>query len=81
MADAEVLVDHLDHRSQAIGGTGGSGNDAVLGWIEQLLVDTHHHVQCAFLLHGRADHNPLHALIQVSLQYRHGLHLAAGFDH
>src|SRR5690606_618009 len=81
VADAEVLVDHLNHWSKAIGGTGGCGDDAVLRRIEQLLVDAHHYVECAFLLHGRADYDPLHAVIEVGLQDRHGLHLATGLDH
>src|SRR5690606_38072607 len=75
------LMDHLDHRSQAVGGTRSSGNNAVLGGIEQMLVDAHDHVQRAFFLDWSARHHTLHTLIQVSLKYGNGFHLAAGINY
>ncbi|MNE77951.1 hypothetical protein D3C80_1743130 [compost metagenome] len=81
MADAELLVDYLDHRCQAVGGAGRGGDNAMLRRIEQVLVDTHDHVQRALFLHRRTDHDPLYALVEVSLEHGHGLHLAAGLDH
>ncbi|MNN11671.1 hypothetical protein D3C81_1246370 [compost metagenome] len=45
-----------------------------------MLVDAHHHVQCAFLLHWSADHHTFDALIQVGLEHGYRLHLAAGLD-
>ncbi|MCY1540350.1 hypothetical protein D9M68_759840 [compost metagenome] len=69
MADAQFLVDHLDHRCQAVGGAGRGGDDAVLGRIEQVLVDAHDHVQRLLFLHRRTDHDPLHALVEVGLEH------------
>ncbi|MNI63921.1 hypothetical protein D3C73_1193330 [compost metagenome] len=80
MADAQVLVNHLDHRGQAVGGARSGGDDTVLRRVEQVLVDAHHHVQCAFLLHWSADHHTFDALIQVGLEHGYRLHLAAGLD-
>ncbi|MNV60622.1 hypothetical protein D3C71_1530920 [compost metagenome] len=80
VADAQVLVNYLDHRGQAIGGAGSGGDDTVLRRVEQVLVDAHHHVQRAFLLHRSADHHAFDALVQVGLEHGYRLHLAAGFD-
>ncbi|MCY1488680.1 hypothetical protein D9M68_223780 [compost metagenome] len=81
MANAEVLVNHLDHRRQAVGGAGRGGDDAVLCRIEQVLVHPHDDVQRALLLHRCAHHHPLHAFIQIGLKHGDGLHLATGLDH
>ncbi|MCY1358570.1 hypothetical protein D9M69_451090 [compost metagenome] len=74
-------MNHLDHRRQAVGGARGGGNDAMLGGVEQVLVDAHDHVQRALFLDRRTDDHALHALIQVGLEHGDGLHLAAGLDH
>ncbi|MCY1267403.1 hypothetical protein D9M70_158370 [compost metagenome] len=81
VADAELLVDHLDHGCQAVGGAGRGGDDAVLGRVEQVLVDAHDDIQRAPLLHRGAHHHSFHALVEVGLEHRDGLHLAAGLDH
>ncbi|MNG09652.1 hypothetical protein D3C84_930780 [compost metagenome] len=81
MADAQVLVDHLDHRRQAVGGAGGSGDDAVQGRVEQVLVDAHDDIQRAGFLDRGADHHALDPLFQVARKHSNRLHLAAGLDH
>ncbi|MNE20938.1 hypothetical protein D3C80_1140810 [compost metagenome] len=53
----------------------------MLGRVEQVLVNAHHHVQGALLLDRRTDHHTLNALVQVGLQHRHSLHLTTGLDH
>ncbi len=77
VADAQLLMDHLDHRCQAVGGAGRRGDDAVLRRIVQAVIDAHDDVQRARLLHRRADHHALDPLLQILLQHRNGLHLAA----
>ncbi len=63
VADAELLMDHLDHRRQAVGGAGCRGDDAMLRRIEQTIVNAHDYVQCTRLLHRRADHDAFDALL------------------
>ncbi len=80
MADAQRLLNHLDHRRQTVGGAGGGGNNAVLLRVKAVLVDAHHHIQRARLLDRRTHHHPFDALIQIRLQARQVFHLAAGLD-
>ncbi|MNT36213.1 hypothetical protein D3C72_1722820 [compost metagenome] len=52
----------------------------MLGRVEQVLVDPHHHVQCAFFLHRGTHHHAFDALIQVGLEHGNRFHLTAGLD-
>ncbi len=81
MADAEVLMDDLDHRRKAIGGAGGRGNDPVLFRIVQRVINPHDDIECPGFLDRRADHNTLDPLVQIALKHGHSLHLATGFDY
>ncbi len=80
MADPQVFMDHLDHRGEAVGGAGGCGNDPVLRWIEQRVIDPHDDIERPGFLDRRADDDTLDALVEIALQHGHRLHLAAGFD-
>ena len=42
LLDAEVVVQHLDHRGQAVGGAGRVGDDVVLGRIVHVVVHAEH---------------------------------------
>ena len=80
MHDADLLVYHLDHRRQAVGGAGGRRDQMVLGRVVQVVIDAVHDVQCAF---GRCSNNDLlYPLIEIGLQ-RLGLFvmLAGRLDH
>src|SRR4029077_20078261 len=41
LLDAERIVEHLDHRHEAVGGAGGVGHDRVGGGVVGVVVDAH----------------------------------------
>ncbi|MNH29226.1 hypothetical protein D3C79_894440 [compost metagenome] len=81
MLDAELLVDHLHHGRQAVGGAGGRRHYGVLRLVIKMVVDPHHHIEHPLLLDRCRDHDPLHPLRQISIEQRLGFHLAGGLDH
>ena len=56
MADAKGVVEHLDQRRYAVGGTGGVGHDGVLRWIVLVLVDAHDDGEVVTLGRSGDDH-------------------------
>ena len=68
MPNAEQLMDHFDHGSQAVGGAGGCRHDAMGSWQILVVVHTHHHIEHARVLHGCGHHHPLGPAVEVTLQ-------------
>ena len=85
VADAELLMHHLHHRRQAVGGAGGGRNQPMpLGLIE-LVVDTENNIQRLltgdFTLHRAGhDHPPKTWDIEVGLQGFWRFQLAAALQ-
>jgi len=86
VANAEALLHHLHHRRQAVGGAGGSGEQAMAEWVVVVLIDAINDIER--LLSGdlslyRAGHD--HALearrTEVGLEGFGGFDLAAAFEH
>ncbi len=77
--DADLLVQHLDHRRQAVGGAGGGGNQVVLCRVVEVVVDPHDDVQRPLLDRGGDDHL-FDAALVVGLQQLGGAELAGRFD-
>ena len=63
-ADAEVLVQHLGHRREAVGGAGRVRDDVVLGRVVLLVVDADDD-RDVLVLGGRGDDDLLRAGVDV----------------
>ncbi|MNK73335.1 hypothetical protein D3C87_928300 [compost metagenome] len=79
--DAELLVDHLHHWRQTVGGAGGCRHYKVLRLVVEVVVDPHHYVEHTLLLDRSSHHDPLHPLRQIGIEQRLGFHLAGSLDH
>lgn len=64
MFDTHRFVQHLDDRSQAIGGAGGRGQQMTL--IGMILIDAIDQIQRA--MGGCSNNNLFHALVEIVLQ-------------
>ena len=64
VADAEVVVEHLHHGGEAVGGAGRIGDDVVIVGIVFAVVDPQHHGQ-VLATGGRGDNHLLGAPIHV----------------
>ena len=76
-----MLMDHLDHRREAVGGTGSGSDDLVGLRFIQVIVHAHHHVQHLRFFHRRGDHHTFDALLEVRVEHLDLFHLAAGLNH
>ena len=78
--DAELVVHHLQHHRDAVGGTGGVGDD-VVGGGQGVVVHAHHHRALDGGVVGRtAEDDPPHTVAQVALQQTAGLEASARVD-
>ena len=81
MANAELLMNHLHHRCQAIGGARCRSDNAVgLGRVK-VVVHPHHHIEYRWVLDWGRDHHPLCTAIEVALQGLGCEELATAFKH
>ena len=80
LLDAELVVQHLHHRRQAVGGAGGVGNDVVLGRIVHVVVHAQHDGD-VFVLRRRGDDDLFHRAAQVLAGVLGVGEPAGGFDH
>src|SRR5207253_7523493 len=60
----EGVVEHLDHRHEAVGGARGVGDDGVLGGIEGVVVDADHE-DCVDTVGGCRDDHTLRTRVDV----------------
>ena len=67
MHDAECFMNDFDHGCDTVGGTRCSSDDVVLSWIVQVVINTHHDIQCACFFDWRSDHHSFYALAQIVL--------------
>mmetsp|Transcript_7157 Transcript_7157/g.17290 ORF Transcript_7157/g.17290 Transcript_7157/m.17290 type:complete len:317 (+) Transcript_7157:130-1080(+) len=80
LVDAEVLVNHLDYRGEAVGSARcGSANHVVRS--ELLIIDAHHDIEHRGLLDGRRDDDPLDAPVEVGLERRRREKVARALQH
>ena len=65
MTNTEGLVNDLDRRGQAVGGTARRGDYAMPLGIVLVVVDAEYHVEHVIILERRRHHHPRHVLIEV----------------
>ena len=81
VANADCLVDDLDHRREAIGRAGGGGDDLVPRGVIFALVDAINDVRRRPVLDRGGDDNLLHPRIEIGLKCRLFLEGAGAVDH
>ena len=81
VADADRFVQHLHHRRQAVGGAGCRGEQAMLRWLIEMIVDADDDIERAGLLHRRGDDHALHAAGEVAVELLGLEELAGAFEH
>ena len=64
LAHAELAVDDIKRRRQAVGGAGGVADDVVGGRVELIVVDAQNHGEVG-IARGRGDQHPTRAGVQV----------------
>ena len=81
VADADGFVQHLHHRRQAVGGAGCRGEQAMLPWLIEMIVDTDDNIERASLLHRGGDDHALHAASEVAVELLGLEEFAGAFEH
>ncbi len=77
--DADLFMQNFHHRSQAVGGAAGGGEQMVLDRVVEVVVDPHDDVQRPLFDRGGDDHL-FHPAIIIGLQQLGGAKLARRFD-